>query len=403
MRTCHLILALALAPAPAVAQATTLPGTITEHVRWKGDPTHPFAVYMPSKPQRPRAPLLLVLDPGGDALEMLHAFAPAAERLGWVVASAEDSRSDNGDETPTVESATTMLSWGATAFPLDGRRVYVAGMSGTARIAWLVWRDYRSIIAGVLGAGATVGMPGTELIVEGDPSVAVALTAGNRDFNYAEVRTFLPTLDSLHVPARFLTFAGPHAWPPAAEIASSLDWLELRAMLGGRRSVDSVVVRAAFAHELARVDSLVAQGELDVAELTARTLVRDARGWAAADSAAARVMTIAARPEFVAQRSAMNAALTRENAQQGEILKVMAWEEARMNPPSVDDLLDRLGVSALAKAVRGSDPAQALSAWRQIARLRGMLGFYSPTLREKAGKPDHAARLREAAQALPRP
>ena len=394
------LLALIGATAPLASQEPALPGQLREHVRSPSDTTHPFAVYMPSKRQGPRAPLLIVLDPSGGAVQMLREFAPAAEQLGWVVASAEDSRSDNGDETPTVESAAAIIAWATKAFPLDGRRVYLTGMSGTARIAWLIWRDYRSLVAGVLCAGATVAAPGTEEFVQGDPTVAVALTAGNTDFNYAEVRTFAPVLEKQGIAHRFGSFAGPHAWPPREELAASLNWLELRAMLGGRRPVDSAFVHAAFARDLARADSLAAAGDLDMAEVAARTVERDAVGWPEAAEAHARVTTLGARAEFVTFRKTLDATLARENAQQGELLKVLAWEEARMNPPSVDDLLDRLGAPALVKDTKGSDVQRALSAKRQIARLRGMLGFYAPALRERAGKPEHAARLREAGQRL---
>lgn len=75
----------ALAVTAGAQSPAPLPGTIAEHVHWSGDPRHGFAVYRPTKPLRPRAPLLIVLDPGGDAIDMLRTFAPAAEKLGWVV------------------------------------------------------------------------------------------------------------------------------------------------------------------------------------------------------------------------------------------------------------------------------------------------------------------------------
>ena len=384
----------ASAPAP-------LPGTITEHVHWSGDARHGFAVYKPSKPLRPRAPLLIVLDPSGDHMAMLRAFAPAAEKLGWVVASAEDSRSDTGDENPTLESATSMYNWAASGgFAFDSRRVYLSGMSGTARMCWMIWRDYRDNVAGIIGAAASVPSPLDAQLVAGDAGVSLALTAGNRDFNYAEVRALAVTVDSAGTPSRFASFDGPHAWPPADEIMRTLEWLEVRAMLTGRRAMDSAFVHSVFASELAHADTLAAAGNLDDAERAVRDVARDAKGWPEGVLASAQQSALLARPELTAMRAALKPMLARELAQQDGILKVMAWEENREVPPSVDDLLDRLGAPALLKDAAGADPQRALSARRQLARLRGMLGFYSPTLREKAGKPASAARLREAGKAL---
>ena len=377
-----------------------LPGTVTEHVHWSGDPKHGFAVYMPSKPLRPRTPLLIVLDPRGDALGMLREFAPAAERLGWVVASAEDSRSDNGDETPTVESATAIYNWASGAFPFDQRRVYLTGMSGTARLCWVIWRDYRDNVAGILGVAASTPAPFAEQIIAGDAGVSVALSSGDRDFNHAEVRALAFAVDSAGTPSRFASHAGPHGWPPAAELMRTLAWFEVRAMQTGRRAMDSAFARSVFVAEQARADSLEAEGDLDAAERAFRELARDARGWLVGDSARARSAALVARPELVAARAALKPMLTRELAQQDQINKVLLWEEARETPPSVDDLLDRLGARPLLKEAAGADVARSLSAKRQLARLRGMLGFYGPMLRERAGKPAHAARLREAGKQL---
>lgn len=388
-------------PLPLLAQSPApLPGTLTEHVAWSGDPRHKFAVYRPSRPQLPRTPLLIVLDPSGDARAMLDAFAPAAERLGWMVASAEDSRSDTGDETPTLESATAIYNWAAQVTRLDAQRVYLTGMSGTARLAWIIWRDYRANVAGILGAAASTPVANEEQVVAGDASVAVALTSGTGDFNHAEVRALAASLERQGTPVRFASHAGPHGWPPADEIARTLTWLELRAQLGGKRVLDSAFARATFGAELARADTLVAAGALEVATWPLRALVRDAAGWPWGDSARTRLAALEARPELEAQRRALAPLLARELAQQDGINRVLAWEEARSEPPEVDDLLKRLGAPALLAEAVGADVAKAQSARRMLARLRGMLRFYGPAMREHAGKPQHAARLREAGAKL---
>ena len=410
-RRVRVVLACLLAAAmPLRAQVPTLPGQLAERVTIAGDSARTFAVYLPSSASASstgaaprRLPVLLVLDPRGRALLALRLFAPAAEQLGWAVLSSYNSASD-GAVDPNVAAVRDMLEWAQRSIRLDTRRVYLAGMSGTARATWIALADWRPNVAGLLLAAGTVPVPGTELDVARDATFAVVATTGVGDFNYEEARRFAARLDSLQVPARLEWHPGPHGWPTGDVAARALTWLEVRAMRAGRAALDSTVVRAWIASERARIDSLDVAGQWDLAQVAAASLARDAEGWPGIDDWRAKAVELAARPALRALRDRLRRELERERAQPVELERVLAWERVQAEAPDAADLLKRLDVPALRRAAASTDSVGAASALRRLARTQVMLAFYAPAAWERLQRPDRAARLREAAgQVLPAP
>ena len=393
-------------PAKAPPALAALPGMIAERVTVPGDSSRAFAVYEPSRTVRgavppaggaARTPVLLVLDPRGRAMEALRLFAPAAEALGWTVISSYNSASD-GAEDPNIVAVRDMIEWAQRSLKPDMRRVYIAGMSGTARAAWLAMADYRPYVAGLFLAAGTTPAPGTELAVAGDRVFSIVATTGTGDFNYEEVRRLGETLDSLRAPARVDWFEGPHGWPTAEIVRRALYWFDVRAMRAGLAPLDSARVRAWLAGEQTRVDSLDHAGQWDLAERLAVSGARDAQGWAEGSALAARAADLAARPALLALRGRLRRERDRERAQALEIERVLAWERAQADAPDADDILKRMGVPALQQALASADSVVSGSASRRLARVQVMLAVYAPAAWERMARPERAARLREAAR-----
>ena len=391
---------LAQPPVTPVAAATP-PGRLTERVLVAGDSSRAFAVYEPP-PARAggrRTPVLLVLDPRGRALDALRLFAPAAEALGWVVISSYNSASD-GAEDPNLVAVRDMLEWGQRSLRLDMRRVYLAGMSGTARATWLAMADYRPYVAGLLLAAGTTPAPGAELGLVGDPAFSVVTTTGTGDFNYEEVRRLGERLDSLKVAARVDWTDGPHGWPSEEIVTRALWWFERRAARSGRTAVDTLLLARSLLQDVARVDSLEKAGHWDLAERLAASLARDGSGSAAGTTLVARAAELAARPAMRSFRDRLRRELDRERAQPLEIERALAWERAQFDTPEADEILKRLDVPALRRSLASPDSVASASASRRLARVQVMLAFYAPAAWERAGRPERAARLREAARAV---
>jgi predicted peptidase len=124
---------------------------------------------------------LLVFDPGGRGARAAEVFREAAERYGWIVAASENSR--NGPWEPTLRAVNAMWPALLGGYAVDARRVYAAGHSGGATVAWMMARQTGQI-AGVMTSGQP--NPGA------DPGKAAAFAwfgaAGHTDFNFIEVK-----------------------------------------------------------------------------------------------------------------------------------------------------------------------------------------------------------------------
>src|SRR4029077_6996498 len=84
------------------------------------------------------------------------------------------------------------------------------------------------------------------------------------------------------------SFEGPHSWPPPEVCGDALDWLELRAMLGGLRLMDSGWVRARLAAEVARAADLERSGRWAEALRLDDAIARDYARWPEAQDAAGK-------------------------------------------------------------------------------------------------------------------
>src|SRR2546422_7317432 len=101
---------------------------------------------------------------------------------------------------------------------------------------------------------------------------------------------------STRVPFRVVAFEGPHSWPPSELCGGALDWLELRAMLGGLRTMDSGWVRARLAAEVARAAELERLGRWEEALRLDEAIARDYARWPDARGGAGRASALRRSP-----------------------------------------------------------------------------------------------------------
>src|SRR6266446_3395595 len=280
----------------AAAQAP--PGRLEEQVRSVTDTSQTFALYYPPGYSTERRwPVLFVLDPRGRALLALNLFQDRAARLGWVILSSYNTLSDGPPE-PNVDAVNAMLAWAQAHPSLDPSRVYLAGFSGTARAALGFAVALRGHVAGVIAVGGALGfaMGGPETAFAADSTFAYFGSAGTQDFNYEEVFAMADRFRTTRVPFRVVAFDGPHGWPPPDMCGDALDWLELRAMLGGLRAMDSGWVGARLAGELARAAELERLGLWADALRLDEAIGRDYARWPEAKEATDRAPALRRSP-----------------------------------------------------------------------------------------------------------
>lgn len=256
-----LLVALAASPARAGERLIDLePGVVHSDLATRADPNQTFDLFLPPgfDPGR-RWPLLMVFDPRSRGRLAAERFLPAATERGWIVASSNETLSDTVTMMHNIDAVNALWPDLMTRLPVDDKRIYAAGFSGGAMLAWIVGQR-SGLLAGVVSVG---GRP-PEGFEHQPPAFATWLAAGRTDFNYLPTRELLELAERGDRPARFEPFPGPHAWFDAAEAARALDWLEVVAMNEERRPVDLDLVRATFASDLAGVDErLAADDPLD--------------------------------------------------------------------------------------------------------------------------------------------
>jgi predicted esterase len=385
---------------PCLGQAPA--GRLEERVTSVTDTSQAFALYLPPDYRGDRRwPILFVLDPRGRALLGVKLFQEAAARLGWIIMSSYNTLSD-GPAEPNFIAMNAMLASAQADLSVDRSRLYLAGFSGTARVALRFAVLLHDHVAGVIGAGGAVGfeLGGPEIIFAHDSTFGYFGAAGTEDFNYEEVVALGDRFATTRVPSRVIVFDGPHSWPPANLCGEALDWLELRAMLGGRRAVDSAWVRTRLADELARASDLEQRGRWEEALRLDKAIARDYARWPDASGAAAAAARLGNTP-VVARYESKALGLADRNLREGEdVEKTIAWVRSQHEPPARETLMRKPRIAELQKRVEVGDSLEAASAKRLLARIFVRLAFYEPRTYLERDAPDRAVRMFEAAVAI---
>ena len=176
-----LTLALCLCATGARAQMLQR-GIVIDRVECSDDTAQTYALYLPSgySPERTWS-LLLAFHPAARGRLMVEKYQAAAEQYGYIVAASNNSR--NGPYAVSMAAAQAMMTDVSRRFSIDPRRVYLAGMSGGARVAMGLALANNNV-AGVIASSA--GYPDSQ--PRTSVPFAVFSTAGIEDFNYIEMR-----------------------------------------------------------------------------------------------------------------------------------------------------------------------------------------------------------------------
>jgi predicted esterase len=378
-----------------------MPGRVVDSATAGSDDSQRFAVYYPSAySPNARWPLLFVMDPRGRAMLALRLFAPAAEKHGFVVVSSYNTLSD-GPVEPNLDAANAMLTAAQTMIAADMSRLYIAGFSGTARIAWSFELEEPKVFAGILSASAAPVFSDSagSLGLLRAPGFAIALTTGTTDFNAAEVRRAREWLRSQQIPAHEEEYAGPHNWPPAPLVEHALAWFKLRGMVGGRWPMDSAWLQQRLRDEAKHADSLATAGRiLDAAEeyeqLDALVGVRSIGA------------AIHARARELAENAAVLAARKRVADLDARYLNRKLDTElyfAQLHVASNatrDKIIRSLGIDSLVRMSSQADSLEKQLAGRVLALMQVSLGFYEPRAYLAQNRPLQAIQMLEAFTAV---
>lgn len=359
-------------------------GAVVERIVTAAHPDQSYALYLPAAYEETRTwPTLFVMDPRGRAPMALDIFRAGAEASGWIVVSAYGTRSDEPED-PNADAFNALFADVQSRFQVDAGRLYLAGFSGTARVAWSFASQLRGHVAGVIGVGAGLppGMTVFELAppTEGEPDAAFAFFGGTGrlDFNYEEVRDLEQQLALARIPYWIETWDGPHSWPPEEVGRRAVEWLDLQ---WSRWRGDTVpheraaeVVRGATQ----RAAGLEEEGDLIEAWRVATDVTRTLGDAAGTGEAGRIVDRLAGDRRLEAQRAAADrlARAQREIEEHmwGLLLEFRA-DPAALAPERVSRELD---IQTLLGRVGSGDPRTAASGRRTLETLFVQFSFYQP-------------------------
>lgn len=378
---------LSLAAAGGMVAGADLPrGAVIETLAAAGDPTETYALYLPSGYDAALpAPVLYLLDARGRALLPVERFREASEATGVILASSYRSRSDEPTD-PNLPALRAMWADTHARLRIDDRRVYLGGFSGTARAACLMADLAPGAIAGVIAAGA--GFPAGHPPRRDSP-FAFFGAVGDADFNYGEMQELDRTLAGLERPYRLEVFEGPHDWMPRDVATAALRWLELRAVLDGRRGASPQLVAAAWDRDVARADGLEASGRAFEARRQWTWIIRDYEDLHAVDAARQRVSSLAKAAR--AEERDRVAREKREAQRVQEAQRILARAAApEAEPTPLPRIVAELRIEAL-RTRAGAEGEDGRAASRFLNAVFVQTAFYLPRDARERGDLERAA------------
>lgn len=349
--------------------ATAPRGEILSAVEPLADPSQTYELYLPSRfdPQQ-RWPLLLVFDPRMRGRLAAELFRPAAEELGWIVASSNKTASDGLAES-NQRAINAMFPDVMRRLPIDDRRIHATGFSGGAVLSWTV-----GVLGGKLaGVISVCGRPAPEH-ADKKPNFAFYAATGDEDFNYVPTLDLVRMAEKAGVRRRLEVFPGPHAWFPPELARQSLVWMEMGETRAGLASPPPELVARLFAEERQAAEALLDHGDPYVAERRARAVADTFRGLADVSGLESRAAALAKSQAY------RTAAKAEEASERYERLGMRRIAEGaallyRDDPPAAAALRHRLALDQLLRDAAGSG-AEARAAKRLLNRTHVELYYY---------------------------
>jgi predicted esterase len=342
-------------------------GEIVDGVACAANSSITYAFYLPSRyTTSERWPILFVFDPRKRGAFAAELFREPAEQYGWIVVSSNNTESD-ADAQPSVRAIELTLPDAQKRFSVDAHRIYVAGFSGTAIIAWAL-ADVTKSVTGMIGCS---GRPLP------DPNYKVSFhwfgTAGNRDFNYLETNEIDRGLAGAGASHRLEIFDGPHRWAPPDFLRQGVEWMELQAMKSGARPRDEDLIKQLFATEVA-----AARAELEPLAAVRRyeSIARTFDGLVPVDEPRQRAMQLRASREYSKAVDAEKRAEELEHSYRKTLSRVMQAFMQNEESPIAASLAHDLQITLLQRiASKGS--YEGLAAQRVLEGIYVQVSFYA--------------------------
>jgi hypothetical protein len=182
---------------------------IAEKITCQAEPKWTYWLRLPNDFHTGKSwPVCFVMDSGGGSLGTLDRYAPAADRLGIILAASGESRNDFPDSEVAMMA---MLKDVYARIPVLEKVAIASGMSGGSRMAYLM-AEIDKNIAGVLACASGSGVylkDKTFRSAKLRSDIAICSLIGSNDFNRREA---VKSHKEFSKDARLIWFLGNHDW-----------------------------------------------------------------------------------------------------------------------------------------------------------------------------------------------
>ena len=347
------------------------------------DTSQHYALYIPtsySTDQPP--PVIFLMDPRGRAMTPLALFQDVAERYGYMLMSSYETLSDADSAFAVNERAlNAMLQDAQLRFTIDPVRIYLAGFSGTAHYAWFAAASLDGHLAGIIGVGDGFSphYPSVQATMKMQRPVAYFGVAGNRDFNFDNAWRRHRDLDGSALPHRFMTYDGPHAWPPKVLAEAAVEWMELQAVRNGLAHHTTAWIKALYAAALDEALTLEQAGRPVNALWRYQEIERDFTDLVAPTQARQRADALAQDPNVQRTLALWHDLAERADQYKRKASDFVATYGKEDTLPSHRRALRLLDIRKLQReSADTTQPDVAAAAQRMLASASSQTGFYGP-------------------------
>jgi len=168
-------------------------------------------------------PLMLLLDPDGNATGIVLRWRAAADRFGWIIA-ATPAIYNGTDSDKNLEHLLAMLDAIAATWPVDRNEIVLEGFSGGGCAAYRQALAHPELFRGAVVECGHMG-PFQDLQDKIRPGSFFFLATRDQDFNLKYMRQLSIALEQTGQKVKYMEHAGGHEPIRGEDTEIALDWI----------------------------------------------------------------------------------------------------------------------------------------------------------------------------------
>jgi len=181
--------------------------------------------FLPTAAEKKKAlPMMLLMDPGGNALEVMNRYMPAAERRGWILASSPAIYNGTSDASDGRELQ-ALYSYMCSSYKVNRSHVFLGGQSGGGCAAYAQVLLQPSLFKGAVAECAHMA-PWRSYKDFAKSFMIFYLFTRTNDHNAPATRELCQAMKAKGMKVAYKELSGEHWGMMSSEVDEALKWLE---------------------------------------------------------------------------------------------------------------------------------------------------------------------------------